>query len=52
MSIETRINEGTDEVNFTDGNGNNKDFESLLSSIMAEFPQDTIISDVYDLTIA
>ncbi|CAB5668964.1 Uncharacterised protein [Providencia rettgeri] len=48
MSIETRINEGTDEVNFTDGNGNNKDFESLLSSIMAEFPQDTIISDVYD----
>ncbi len=48
MSIETRINEGVDEVNFTDGNGNNKDFESLLSSIMAEFPQDTIISDVYD----
>ncbi|MEY0428821.1 hypothetical protein AB7V88_03360 [Providencia rettgeri] len=48
MSIETRINEGADEVNFTDGNGNNKDFESLLSSIMAEFPQDTIISDVYD----
>lgn len=48
MSIETRINEGADKVNFTDGNGNNKDFESLLSSIMAEFPQDTIISDVYD----
>lgn len=48
MSIKTRINEGADEVNFTDGNGNNKDFESLLSSIMAEFPQDTIISDVYD----
>ncbi|BBU96460.1 MULTISPECIES: hypothetical protein [Providencia] len=48
MSIETRINEGADEVNFTDGNGNNKDFESLLSSIIAEFPQDTIISDVYD----
>ncbi|MEX9817442.1 hypothetical protein AB7X09_15610 [Providencia rettgeri] len=48
MSIETRINEGADKVNFTDGNGNNKDFESLLSSIIAEFPQDTIISDVYD----
>ncbi|MGG7473035.1 hypothetical protein ACQ7CP_08045 [Providencia sp. R1] len=48
MSIKTRINERADEFNFTDGNGNNKDFESLLSSIMAEFPQDTIISDVYD----
>ncbi|MEX9975041.1 hypothetical protein AB7W84_16080 [Providencia rettgeri] len=48
MSIKTRINERADEFNFTDGNGNNKDFESLLSSIIAEFPQDTIISDVYD----
>ncbi|MDB9566692.1 hypothetical protein OW293_008760 [Providencia rettgeri] len=48
MSIKTSINERADEFNFTDGNGNNKDFESLLSSIMAEFPQDTIISDVYD----
>ncbi|WP_272691933.1 MULTISPECIES: hypothetical protein [Providencia] len=48
MSIKTRINERADEFNFTDGNGNNKDFESLLLSIMAEFPQDTIISDVYD----
>ncbi|MEX5792687.1 hypothetical protein AB6H32_16170 [Providencia hangzhouensis] len=48
MSIETRINEGADGVNFTDGNGNNKDFESLLSSIIAEFPQDTATSDTYN----
>ncbi|EFE54603.1 hypothetical protein PROVRETT_06665 [Providencia rettgeri DSM 1131] len=48
MSIETRINEGADGVNFTDGNGNNKDFESLLSSIIAEFSQDTATSDAYN----
>ncbi|MBN6361530.1 hypothetical protein JZM27_09825, partial [Providencia huaxiensis] len=48
MSIETTINKGSDKINlnFADSDGNDKDLESLLSSIIAEFPQDTITSDV------
>lgn len=50
MSIETRINEEKDKINlnFIDGDESDKDLESLLSSIIAEFPQDTVTSDVYD----
>nr|WP_279169125.1 hypothetical protein [Providencia huaxiensis] len=48
MSIETTINKGSDKINlnFADSDGNDKDLESLLSSIIAEFPQDTITSNV------
>lgn len=50
MSIETRINEGADKINlnFIDDSENNKDLESLLSSIIAEFPQNTITSDMHN----
>ncbi|MEX9870528.1 hypothetical protein AB7W75_13765 [Providencia huaxiensis] len=48
MSIETTINKNSDKINLNvvDNDGNDKDLGALLSSIIAEFPQDTIASDV------
>ncbi|UPS61473.1 hypothetical protein [Providencia rettgeri] len=48
ISIETTINKNSDKINLNvvDNDGNDKDLGALLSSIIAEFPQDTIASDV------